>query len=73
MYKRMATILERFSIKKMFACRWDAKNEVGENVEVRGKQMETLCEDYFNGCRWLIGRYKCDTIFGKVFSAGGKG
>ncbi len=49
-YKRVATILETFSIKIIFACRGDAKNEIGENVEARGRQIETLCEDYFSGC-----------------------
>ncbi len=42
--------MEKFTIKIIFACRGDTKNEVGENVEARGKQIETLCEDYFSGC-----------------------
>lgn len=49
-YKKVATILERFSIKVVFASRGDAKNELGENVEARGKQVETICKENFSGC-----------------------
>ena len=49
-YKKVAIILEEFSIKVIFASRGDAKNEIGENVEARGKQIETLCKEYFSGC-----------------------
>lgn len=49
-YKKVATILERFSIKVVFASRGDTKNELGENVEARGKQVETICKESFSGC-----------------------
>ena len=49
-YKKVATILERLSIKVIFASRGDAKNELGDNVEARGKQIETICRDNFSGC-----------------------
>lgn len=49
-YKKVATILERFSIKVIFASRGDVKNELGDNVEARGKQIETICRENFSGC-----------------------
>ncbi|OUN26512.1 AIPR family protein [Blautia sp. An81] len=49
-YKKVATILERLSIKVIFASRGDAKNELGDNVEARGKQIETICRENFSGC-----------------------
>lgn len=49
-FKKVATILERFSIRVIFASRGDVKNELGENVEARGKQIETICRDYFSEC-----------------------
>lgn len=49
-YKKVATILEKFSIKVIFASRGDAKNELGDNVEARAKQIETICREYFSGC-----------------------
>ena len=49
-YKKVATIIEKFSIKVIFASRGDSVNELGENVEARGKQIETLCREYFSGC-----------------------
>lgn len=49
-YKKVATIIEKFSIRVIFACRGDSVNELGENVEARGKQIETLCREYFSGC-----------------------
>lgn len=49
-YRKVATILEKFSIKLIFASRGDAKNELGDNVEARGKQIETICRENFSGC-----------------------
>lgn len=49
-YKKVATILQGFSIKVIFASRGDAKNELGENVEARGRQIETICRENFSGC-----------------------
>lgn len=49
-YKKVATILEKFSIRVIFASRGDAKTELGDNVEARGKQIETICKENFSGC-----------------------
>lgn len=49
-YKKIAIIMERFSIKVIFASRGDVRNELGDNVEARAKQIETICKDYFSGC-----------------------
>lgn len=49
-YKKVAAIIESFTIKVIFASRGDTKNELAENVEARGKQIENLCEEYFSGC-----------------------
>lgn len=49
-YMKVATILDKFTIKVVFASRGDAKNELGENVEARGKQVETICKESFSGC-----------------------
>lgn len=49
-YRKVATILERLSIKVIFASRGDTKNELGDNVEARGRQIETICRENFSGC-----------------------
>lgn len=49
-YRKVATILERLSIKVIFASRGDTKNELGDNVEARGRQIETICKENFSGC-----------------------
>ena len=49
-YRKVATILERLSIKVIFASRGDTKNELGDNVEARGRQIETICKENFRGC-----------------------
>lgn len=49
-YKKVATILAKFSIKVIFASRGDVQNELGDNVEARGKQIETICKENFSGC-----------------------
>ncbi len=49
-YKKIVTIMEKFTIKVIFASRGDSVNEIGENVESHGKQIETLCKECFSGC-----------------------
>lgn len=49
-YKKIAILLERLSIKVIFASRGDVKNELGGNIEARAKQVETICKEYFSGC-----------------------
>ena len=49
-YKKIAIILERLSIKVIFASRGDVRHELGDNVEARAKQIETICKEYFSGC-----------------------
>ena len=48
-YKKMATILITFNIRIIYACRGNI-DELGENIKARGKQIESMCNDYFSGC-----------------------
>lgn len=49
-FVKLASIIKTFSIRVIFASRGDAKNELAENVVARGKQIETLCKEYFSEC-----------------------
>ena len=49
-YRKLAPKIMKFSIRVIFASRGDAKNELGENVVARGRQIETLCREFFSGC-----------------------
>ena len=49
-YKKVAAILGNFSIRVIYACRGDAGKELSENIKARGRQIESLCGNYFSGC-----------------------
>lgn len=49
-YKKVGSILDRFSIKVVFAGTGDTKEELTDNVVVRGKQLESMCRNYFSPC-----------------------